>query len=140
MRSRFHVLSGQHPSDLSRILDRAESLASELPAGKILDAIGRTARLDAVLRARYSALLAPTPPVQAQSDPEAARYLDAVRTAAYLGVSKSTVVRLTKAGAIPCIRPSPPTEGALPAKGAVRYDRQALDAFMEGRKKGHLPL
>lgn len=127
MRSRFRVVSGHDPSEFSRLLDRAESMAAELPAAKILDAIGHTARLDAVLRARYFALLAPSPPVQTQPDPgEGARYLDTARTARYLGVSRSTVVRLTRAGTLPSIHAS---------LGTVRYDRQDLDALMARGKR-----
>lgn len=125
MRSRLHAVTGQHPSELSTLLDRAEALAGELPRGKVLDAIARTARLDALLRARYSTLLASSRPETVQPDPEVSRYLDTPKTARYLGVSRSTVVRLTKAGTLPCTRPS---------DAVVRYDRQDLDGYMERRK------
>jgi excisionase family DNA binding protein len=125
MRSRLHVVSGRR-SDPCRFLEQAEtSLTVELSADETLDAIGRTARLDAVLRARYAALLAPTPSEPTEADSETVRYLDAAQTASYLGISRSTVVRLTKAGTLPCIRPT---------DGSVRYDRQDLDSFMTARK------
>jgi excisionase family DNA binding protein len=127
MRSRFQLLEAHHPSEVSLLLERAECLAAGLSAGKILDAIGRTARLDAVLRARHAALLASTRPEPLQPAPEINRYLDAAKTARYLNVSRSTVARLTKAGALPCIHPS---------DGSVRYDRQDLDSFMNARKRG----
>jgi excisionase family DNA binding protein len=124
MRSRFQALSGHPPTEFGRLLDRAESLASELPAGKILDAIGRTARLDAVLRARLSAVRTPGA-APAQPDPEAGRYMNVADAARYLAVSRSTILRLTKVKILPCSRPS---------EGVVRYDRCALDAFMTARK------
>jgi len=110
---------------LLTLIEQVEGAAGELSAGELLEAIGKTARLDAVLRTRYAALVAPLP--APALTPEAARYLTAAAAADYLGVSKSTVGRLSKAGTLPCSRPSP---------GTVRFDRQDLDAFAASVKGG----
>ena len=113
---RFH-----HPELPRSRLERAEALAEGLSAGDLLGAISRTARLDAVLRTRYGALegrsAAPPPIVP----PDGPRYLDATQAGQYLGVSKSTVVRLASAGKLRALRPS---------QGVVRFDRRELDAYM----------
>src|SRR5437773_1979455 len=85
---------------LVALFELGEAMAGELSAGEALDALGRAARLEAVLHARYATLAvspAAPPPAPLSDTP---RYLDAAAASAYLGVSKSTVLRLAKAGAL----------------------------------------
>jgi excisionase family DNA binding protein len=123
MRSRLAAVSRGRTDRLADLIAEVEGMAEGLSVAEVLDVIGRTGRLDAILRARYSAL-ATAPPLTA-ADPDSPRYLDAAQAAGYLGVSRSTVLRLEKAGALPCCRPS---------EGVVRFDRADLDSFMRGTK------
>jgi excisionase family DNA binding protein len=113
------------PGRLDDIFTRLEAVAGSLSAEELLDAIGRTARVDAVLRARHGALEAATTAAPSAPPADAPRYLDAVAAASYLGVSKSTVVRLAKGGSLHPLRPS---------EGVVRFDRVELDAYISGKK------
>lgn len=121
MRSSLKTVSAATLDRLAALFEQAEALAGELSAAEGLDAIGRAARLEAVLRARYAALTAPSTPLP-QALPELPRYLDAAAAADYLGVSKSTVLRLAKAGLLRALRPS---------ENIVRFDCQNLDRFMD---------
>jgi excisionase family DNA binding protein len=118
MRSSLRGLSRERGTGISTLLEELELRVHELSEQDLLEAIGRTARVDAILRARYT-LLMPAPP---SPPPTIPRYLDAAEAAEYLGVSRSTVVRLAISGKLVCCRPS---------KGTVRFDRRDLDAYME---------
>ncbi len=126
MRSRPTAVPPGRADGLLALLEQAEASADALTSGELLEAIGRTARLEAVLRARYAALAASasTSPAAAPL-PEAPRYLDAATAAGYLGVSKSTVLRLAKAGVLPVRRPS---------EGIIRFGREDLDTYMGTRR------
>jgi excisionase family DNA binding protein len=100
------------------LFEHLEQLAPTLTADAALGAIARTARVDAVLRARHAALAAP--PAASASLP---RYLGAKDAAAFLVVSRSTLLRLVKGGKVRESRPS---------KGVVRFDREELERFMAG--------
>jgi excisionase family DNA binding protein len=123
MRSRLSAVPPGRAAHFLALFEQLEAGAGELSAGEVLEAVGRSARLEAMLRARYAALAAsaavplPTPPAEAN------RYLGAAAAATYLGISKATVVRLVKAGTLPVCRPS---------EGTVRFDRADLDAHMAG--------
>lgn len=106
---------------LAALFQDLEVVAADLTAGKLLDAIGRTARLDAVLRARYAALEASVPAPAPAPLPDEPRYLDAVAAGAYLGVSRSTVLRLVAAKKLIQVQAS---------AGVVRFDKVDLDSFM----------
>ena len=93
------------------------AIAPALTAAEALEAIGRTAQLDALLRSRLAALHSAPPAASA----DARRYLDTAAAADYLGVSRSTVIRLRRSGALP---------GSRPSEGVIRFDREALDRFM----------
>lgn len=118
MRSHFRRLSTGGMARISTLLEEIELSVSDLAEQDLLDAIGRTARVSAILRARY-AVLSPGPPPPASNTP---RYLDAAGAAEYLGLSRSTVVRLASSGKLMCCRPS---------QGTVRFDRIDLDAYMD---------
>lgn len=121
MRSRLAALQSRRSGRALDLFEALEASASGLGAVELLDALGQAARLKAVLVARYTALAAsPVAPLPSASE-GAARYLDAMAAAKYLGVSKSTVVRLAKAGTLPSCHPS---------SGTVRFDRYVLDAYM----------
>ncbi len=124
MRSSLRTVSAARTDRLTALFAEAEAVVGDLSAaGELLEAIARTARLDALLRARYGALessaMAPPATAPPKSPP---RYLDASGAADYLGISRSTVQRLAKAGALRSLRPS---------EGIVRFDRADLDAYME---------
>lgn len=120
MRRSLTLVSAGRIGRLAAILGEVEGLAGELSAAELLEGIGRCARLDATLRARLGALEAPAANPEA---PDGPRYLDAGAAAAYLSVSKSTVVRLVKVGKLTPRHVS---------KGAPRFDRADLDAYMAG--------
>lgn len=121
MRSRSAAVSRARTDRLADLMAELEGLADGLTGAEVLDAIGRTGRLDAILRTRFLTLAAPSP--LTATAPDSPRYLDAAQAAGYLGVSRSTVLRLAKAGTLPCCRPS---------EGVVRFDRAELDRFMAG--------
>jgi excisionase family DNA binding protein len=127
MRSGLSGLLGRGERHLLTLLAEAERSAADVAEDEVLVAIGRTAQLETILRARYSALVAS--PAHIPAAPDAPRYLDADGAATYLGISRSTVVRLAQAGTLPSARPSP---------GTVRFDRQDLDAYM-ARSRGTRP-
>jgi excisionase family DNA binding protein len=123
MRSRLTAVPAGRAGQLMALFEQLEAGAGALSSGEVLDAIGRAGRLEALLRARYATLAAPAPALMAAQD--GARYLDAAAAADYIGVSKSTVFRLARAGRLPLRRPS---------EGTVRFDRQDLDAYMSSEK------
>jgi excisionase family DNA binding protein len=128
MRSGLRGLPGRGESRLLTLLAEAERSASDVAEDEVLPAIGRTVELETVLRARYAALVAS--PASIPAVPEAPRYLDTDGAATYLGISRSTVVRLAQAGTLLSLRPSP---------GTVRFDRIDLDAYMARRRGGAAP-
>lgn len=118
------------PGRILALLDEVASAAAELSAGEALAAVERAARVEAILRGRYVALAAAAVAPHGPSDPQepcSPRFLDAGAAAAYIGVSKSTLLRRAKAGKIPIRRPSP---------GTVRFDREDLDAYMNNWQSG----
>src|SRR5262245_44078800 len=109
MRSLSVVREASRPT-VRALLEEAATLASsaELSADDALEAPGHAARVEALLRARHAALAA----VPAASGPAAVvldgpGYLDAQEAANHLGVSRSTVLRLSRAGKLATCRPSP---------------------------------
>jgi excisionase family DNA binding protein len=120
MRSRLRSVPQGRVDRVAGLLAELAAIAPTLTVAEALDAIGRTAQLDAVLRSRLATLAAAPPPAPA----DARRYLDTADAADYLGVSRSTVIRLQRSGAI---------ETCRPVESIVRFDRDALDRFMAGR-------
>ena len=130
MRSFPRLASAAVLDRLAALFERAEAVSGELSPDGALDALGRAARLEALFRSRYAALASPAVVSSPTALPEGPRYLNAAAAGEYLGVSKSTMLRLAKAGTIRACRPS---------KGIVRFDRADLDAYMAGttRRRGH---
>lgn len=120
LRNRLTAVPAGRFERLSAAFEQAEAAATDerLSPGEVLEAIARTGRLEAVLRARYLAVSTPHTPAPISDAP---RYLGAAQAASYLGVSRSTVWRLAKAGELSCRRPS---------EGTARFDREELDAYM----------
>jgi len=115
---------------LGALLEQAEIVAGAVPLEDLLEAVARTARLDVVLRARYGAsqISAAAPP--SAPAPSRPRYLDISATAEYMDVSKSTVLRLVKAGKLSVLRPS---------KGVVRFDRTGWMPTWQRRLRDEQP-
>lgn len=138
MRSRLAAVPAGRTERLLTLLEQVEAMAGDLSAGELLDVIGRTSRLDTVLRTRYATLTAPSGTVEIPTSQDARRFLDVAGAADYLSVSKSTILRLAKAGTLRSCRPAGTVRegrGRL-----VRFDRQDLDAYMNSRKTSGVTL
>jgi excisionase family DNA binding protein len=119
---------------LVQALEEVEAEASGLSSAEALELLGRSSRLDAALRGRYLALTVQVQAAASASSGEPAtngpRYLDPAEASAFLGVSKSTILRLEKAGRLTSCRPS---------DGVVRFDREELEEFMTRSGDGSIP-
>lgn len=112
---------------LAALFEVIEQESADATAEDLKVSIGLAASLGAVFQARYVAAVSSAP----ASSALLSRYLDPKAAAAFLGISRSTLLRLVKVKAL-C--PSHPTEGT------VRFDREALERFMAERlAKGSLP-
>jgi excisionase family DNA binding protein len=120
MRSRLTEVPRGRTDRLAELMAEIEGMAAGLTGPEVLDLIGRTGRLAAILQAHYAVLSAAPSPTAAGSD--SPPYFDAAQAASYLGVSRSTVLRLEKAGKLPSCRPS---------EGTVRFDRRLLVDYMD---------
>jgi DNA binding domain, excisionase family len=129
MRSSLTAVPAGRTDRLLTLLEQVEAVAGDLSADVLLDVIGRTARLETVLRSRYAVLMGPAHETPMPSS--GPRYLDVAAAADYLSVSKSTVLRLAKTGTLHSCRPKGTVREGV---RLLRFDRQDLDDYMKERR------
>jgi excisionase family DNA binding protein len=104
---------------IGALFEQLERETTAATAEELNASIGRAASLSAVFHARYMAAVS-----QTAAAPSLPRYLDPKAAAAFLGISRSTLLRLARAETLRSIHPT---------EGTVRFDRLELEAFMECR-------
>lgn len=106
-----------HEQVMGDLFDELERASEKATPAELKASIGRTATLGAVLQARFLATASPTP----GAGDVLPRFLAPKDAAVFLGISRSTLLRLVDSGKL---RPSHPTEGS------VRFDRRELEELM----------